>query len=506
MVGPSVRPLALLAVILIALAPDPARAQHPALRGLDAYVERGMRDWEVPGLAIAVVKDDSVIFARGYGVREAGRADAVDEHTLFAIASTTKAMTAAVLGMLVDDGALRWDDPVHQHLTGFVVDDPYLSRELTVRDLLTHRSGLARNDMLWIAAPFDRAEILRRARHLPRGTGFRERYGYNNIMYIAAGELAGAVARGSWDDLVEQRLFQPLGMSRSTTRAAVVATRHNVSASHVRVDGRVQAIPRRDYDNLGGAGSAFSTAHEMAQWMRLHLGGGAYRGERLLAEATVKEMHTPQMVMRMDSVAERLFPTNHFRAYGLGWYLRDHHGRKMVHHSGSVNWTGTQVGMIPAEGLGVVVISNLSSSDLAAALMYRVLDALLDVPERDWSGEYLELARRAADLAEQRLREEQASRVHGTRPSLPLARYAGTYEDPLYGEARVVVENGRLALYYAPDYTADLEHWHHDTFRATWRRTGFGSALVTFSLDAGAQVESADVAGLARFRRTAGAR
>lgn len=490
------------------LAPPAAPAQqHPALQGLDAYIEGAIRDWAVPGVAVAVIKDDSVIFARGYGVREQGRPGAVDEHTLFPIASTTKAMTVAALGMLVDEGRLRWDDPVTRHLPGFELADPYVSRELTVRDLLTHRSGLARHDNLWISAPASRAEILRRARFLPRAAGFREQYGYHNIMYLAAGELAGAVAGSSWDDVVERRLFEPLGMTRSTTRMAVLATRENVAASHIRHEGRVISIPRRDYDHLGGAGAAFSSAHDLAQWVRLHLNGGVYRGRRLLAEATLKEMHTPQVVMRGDSVNERLFPTTNFRAYGLGWYLRDHHGRKVVHHSGLVNYTGTQVAMVPSERLGVVVISNLGASDVPTSVMYRVIDAFLGVPPRDLSAEYLALQRRANERADARTREVEASRVRGTRPALPLERYAGTYADSLYGEMRIAQENGRLVLHYAPDYVADLEHWHHDTFRAAWRRTGFGHAFVTFALDAASDVASMRVEGYGSFgRRPAAAR
>ena len=356
----------LLALALCWLRPAGGHAQAAPLDSLDAYIQRTMPLWEVPGLAIAVVKDDSVIFARGYGVRELGRAEPVDAHTLFAIASTTKAMTAAALGMLVDEGELSWDDPVTRHLPGFQVGDSYLTREFTVRDLLTHRSGLGRMDNLWIASPFDRAEIIRRARFLPEDGRFRADYGYHNIMFITAGEAVGAVSGTSWDDFVARRIFQPLGMTRSTTRADTVAARANVSASHTRVDGRVIAAPPRDYDEIGGAGAAFSSAREMAQWIRLQLGHGSFEGRRLIADSTVEEMHTPQTIIRSDSVGDRLFPDTHFRAYGLGWVLQDYKGRKLVHHSGYLNWTRTQVGMIPSVNVGVVVISKPQQQQPAA--------------------------------------------------------------------------------------------------------------------------------------------
>lgn len=492
-----VRLLAVVALLSV-LAAAPARAQVEPLAGLDDYIMRALPDWEVPGLAIAVIRNDSVIHARGYGVRELGKPGAVDENTLFAIASTTKAMTTAALGMLVDEDRLDWDDRVSEHLPGYSLSDPFVTHELTVRDLLTHRSGIARSDNLWIAGPFDRAEVLRRARYLPPTSGFRSQYGYHNVMYIAAGELVGAVSGMSWDDFIAERLFEPLGMTRSTTRAAVVETRDNVAASHTNVNGSVRAVPRRNYDNIGGAGAVFSSVRDLAQWIRLHLNGGTYNGRRLLSPETMRELHMPQTVIRTDTATERMFPNTHLRAYALGWNVQDYHGRKLVHHSGSLNWTRTQIGMVPSEGIGVVVIANYGSSNLQQALMYRVIDALLGLPERDWSGEYLELARRSRERS---MSTPRAERIEGTRPALELAAYEGTYTSELYGDMDVTLEDGRLVLEYAPDYVADLEHWHHDTFRATWRREGLGRAFVTFSLDRRARVVRMEVDGFGEFRR-----
>jgi CubicO group peptidase (beta-lactamase class C family) len=476
------------------------QAQPAPLQGLDAWIEAAMREWHVPGLALAVVRGDSVIYARGYGVREHGRPERVDEHTLFAIASTTKAMTVGALGMLVDEGTVRWDDPVSRHLPGFQLLDPYATRELTVRDLLTHRAGLARSDNLWIAAPFDRAEILRRARQLAV-SDFRGGYGYNNIMYIAAGEVVSAASGMSWDDFLEQRLFGPLGMTRSTSRAAVVDRTPNVATAHTRSGGDIVVMARRNYDNIGGAGAVWSSVRDMAQWLRLQLGGGTYGTQTLLRPATVREMHTPQTVMRSDSVAERMFPNTHFRAYGLGWFLQDYHGRKLVHHSGSINYTRTQVGMIPSEDIGVVTITNLSSSNLQLAVMYRVLDALLGATAREWSAEYLELARRSEETSARSSAEVTAARQQGTQPSLALSSYAGTYRNEVFGDVVIAEESGRLVLRYAPEYVADLEHWHHDTFRGRWRSAGFGTAFVTFTLDARARAASMNLEGFGTFAR-----
>jgi CubicO group peptidase (beta-lactamase class C family) len=487
-------------VLLLAVGLAPARAQVPELAGLDAYIEQAMAAWEIPGLAIAVVRDDSVILARGYGERRVGGGEPVDEHTLFAIASTTKAMTVAGLGMLVDQGVLDWDDRVTHHLPGFELADPFVTRNVTIRDLLTHRTGVAREDNLWIASPFDRAEMVRRARHLPQASSFRQGYGYNNLMYMVAGEVLAAAAGESWDRFLATRLFAPLGMARTTTRTAVVDRSDNVALAHVRDDDGLLAMARRDYDALGPAGSAWSSAWDMAQWLRFQLAGGEYQGRRLLEPSTLADMHEQQVTLPLGSATRRMFPDRNFAAYGMGWRLHDYHGRYVVQHTGTVNYTRTQVGMIPAEGIGVVVMTNLTGSDLHTALMYYVFDTLLGRPARDWSAEYLAQAEAPTTAAERQAREE-SSRVPGTRPSLELAGYAGTYSDNLYGEVRLTLEEGGLVLRYSPDYVADLEHWHHDTFRARWRSAGFGTAFVSFSLDRAGQPRALDLQGFTTFRR-----
>jgi CubicO group peptidase (beta-lactamase class C family) len=309
-------------------------------------------------------------------------------------------------------------------------------------------------------------------------------------MYIAAGELVAAVSGMSWDDFLEQRLFAPLGMSRSTSRAGVVETRDNVASSHLRADGRVVAVPRRNYDNIGGAGAVFSSVRDMAQWLRLHLNDGEYDGRRLLNARTVAELHTPQTVILSDTVAQRMFPTTHFRNYGLGWILQDYHGRKLVHHSGSINWTRTHVAMIPSEGIGVVAIANLSSSNLQLAVMYRIMDELLGLPQRDWSAEYLELAQRADERSAASARETEAARVSGTRPSLDLDRYAGSY-DPAACTARC-------------GWRARTAGWCCTTHRTTRRTSSTGTT--TRSARRGAARASAAPSSRSASTRAAGSR
>jgi CubicO group peptidase (beta-lactamase class C family) len=484
--------MAFLALALTALS---VQAQQPDLARLDSYIADAVAAWEIPGLAVAVVRDDSVIFARGYGERTVGTGEPVDEHTLFAIASTTKAFTVASLGMLVDQEVLDWDDPVIRWLPDFRLQDPYVTLHVTLRDLLTHRVGVAREDQLWIAGRYDRAEVMRRARHLPQVEPFRAEYGYNNIMYMVAGEVLSAAAGVSWDEFIQTRLFEPLGMTRSTTRVADVARRTNVASSHTGSGDGVRAMPHRDYDALGPAGSVFSSARDMAQWLRLHLAGGEYQGKRLLEEGTVAEMHQAQQVMSIGAATRRRFPTQNFAAYGLAWRLHDYHGRKVVQHTGNVNYMRTQVGMIPAEGIGVVVMANLSSSGLQTPLMYKVFDVLLGLPERDWAGEYLEEARNGQGGGG----GGGDGRIEGTRPALALEDYAGTYADSLFGDVIVDVQDGGLVLRYGDELVADLEHWHHETFRGAWREPRWGSATVTFVLDARPRVRALDLQGYTEF-------
>ncbi|NIM48779.1 MAG: serine hydrolase, partial [Gemmatimonadales bacterium] len=307
----------------------PAAAQLP--QGLDDYIERVRKDWEVVGLAVAVVKDDSVVYAKGFGVRESGRPDPVDEHTLFAIGSNSKAFTAAGIGILVDEEKMAWDDKVVDHLPWFQLYDPYVTREITVRDLMSHRSGLGRRgDLNWYGTEYDRDEVVRRIRYLKPNSSFRAQYGYQNTMFLTAGEVTEVVAGVTWDEFIDTRIFDPLGMVRSNTSTLDLEGVANVAMPHAKIDDNVTAVPYRNLDNVAAAGSINSSVQEMTRWMRLMLGEGELEGERVLSEAVVREVHTPQTITGMSPQTKELFPSMHFATYGLGWGLRDYHGRLMA--------------------------------------------------------------------------------------------------------------------------------------------------------------------------------
>ena len=487
----------LLSLFLTANAP----AQTEPFEGLNEYVAKAMKEWEAPGLALAIVRDDSVIFVKGYGVRKMGENEPVNAQTIFAIASTTKAMTVACLGMLVDSGKVNWDDPVTKYLPWFQLYDPYVTRELTVRDLLCHRTGLDRGDNLWYLSPYSREDVLRRVRFLKPVWSFRSRYGYQNIMFVAAGQIIPSVTGTSWDDFIAQRLFGPLGMTRTRTSLKALEGMENVATPHSRVDESMQPIRWSSYDNIGPAGSVLSCVQDMAQWVRFNLNRGAFAGKQILSEAVIKEIQTPQVVLRLDSLEQALRPSNHFATYGLGWYLRDYLGRKIVQHDGAYDGMQARVVLVPEERLGLVLLMNAEHTDLPEAVAYRILDHYLGGTTRDWSAELLAIATKMREKSKAEEKKNDDERVRDSKPSLPLVAYAGTYENEMYGPVQISVQQVGLAVKFYPEYVGKLEHWQFDTFRAIWDYHYLGKDLFTFVLNSDGKVAELRWQGLGVFKK-----
>jgi len=487
--------------VLACCAALPVSAQQLERTELDAYVLKALKEWEVPGLALAVIKDDSVLVAQGYGIRRLGSTEPVDAHTLFAIASTTKAMTAACVGMLVDEKKLTWDDPVTKHLPGFQLSDPYVTRELTVRDLLSHRTGLARGDGLWYRSPYDREEILERIRYLKPSWGFRSRYGYQNIMFVAAGQVVSEVSGMPWDDFIAQRLFAPLGMHSTLPGYGRLKDQQNIATPHLFDNGTVKPIEWVNIDNVGPAGSVISNVTDMAQWVRLNLGRGSVDGLRLLSTEAAEEMQTPQTVIRLDSLTKAQRPSTHFMAYGLGWFLYDYRGTKIVTHDGAIHGMRARVAMIPEQNVGLVILMNSSRTPLHSALMFWILDKFLGAPERDWSAELLALRKKDEEKADAAEREQQERRVQKTQPSHAPDAYAGRYRSELYGDLLVSEHKGMLVAEFYPGYRGTLSHWHYDTFQIIWSDTTLGRDLVTFRMNARGEVVGIALDGFEEFSR-----
>ncbi len=453
-----------------------AHGGEPAdpLAGFDEYAQAALADLKTPGMAIAVVKDGKVVFARGYGVRRVGERDAVDERTLFPIASVTKVFTATCLAQLVEDGRLKWNDPVVKHLPEFKLHDPHLTKDVRLADLVSHRTGLETADLLAYRGDYDRAEILRRLRFLQPVAPFRSRYGYHNLMVVTAGEVLERVARESWAELVRKRVFQPLGMSATLAGPRELAGLRNVSTPHVLREGRLIPDPlwgrdegaegfRRLHDAVAPAGAIQSNVVDMARFLQLYLSEGVCDGRRMLQTATVREMFAPHSVLPIKATPKPyLAYPRFFFGCGYGWQMRDYRGRKIVYHGGA---SGAVAAMMPAENLGIVVLANRASG-LVYMVMHDVFDRLLGIPRdltnRDWIFDAEEKPQ--ADI-KQKNASLEAKRAKDTKPSLPLGEYAGSYECDLYGKLEIREVEGSLRLQFGPNIAATLRHWEHDTFR-----------------------------------------
>lgn len=456
---------------------------------LDAYIVKGLQDWKLPGLSIAIVKNDSIVYTKGFGVRTLGKPEAVDAQTLFGMMSTTKAMTALAVAMLVDSGKVAWDDPVSKHLPWFQLADPYVTRQITVRDLLRHNTGLGNADLLWVRGDLTTREILERVARLPLEYSLRSSFIYQNVMYQAAGEVVAAASGMPWERFVKTRIMDPLGMTRSQPTLEAVQGMHdtNVSTAHFEIDGVTHPIEEAPVDRVPAAGAAWSTAEDVAKWVRFLLDSGRVNGKRLVSETNFRELFKPQAMVP----AAEFYPTialtkPHWMTYGLGWFQQDYRGKFVAMHTGSIDGRTAIVALVPEDRLGVYIFGNTDHAEFRHALMWRVIDRYTGAAPRDWSAELLTLYGDRKTAADKARAAREAKRVVGTKPSLPIESYAGTYEHGVYGTMRIVLDAGALVAHFGPLPTnaGRLEHWNFDTFRARLGDGRGGWNYFTFRLGA----------------------
>ncbi|MDB5959529.1 MAG: serine hydrolase [Massilia sp.] len=491
-----------------------AAAEAPAFN-LEADVLRSMKTFDVPGMAIAIVKDGKVVAARGFGVRKLGEKAPVDAQTLFEIASNSKAFTAVALSMLVDEGKLAWDDPVTKHLPDFQMFDPYVTHEMTVRDLLTHRSGLGlgAGDLLWWpTTTFTSDEIIEKLRYIRPATSFRNSYAYDNLLYIAAGKIIASKSGKSWGETVRERILKPVGMATTTTSLAESANVVNQSNAHSKIDDKIAAVKSMPVPNGAGAVGINTNADDIARWMMVLLdagklpnGGTDAQGKsgdtkeaRLFSEARSREMWSAQTPIRIAEPKPLLAATRpNFRAYGLGFELKDYKGMKIAMHGGALQGFYSQVTLVPEAKLGVAIFTNAESGPAMASLQYRILDQYLNIAPTDWIGRFAAVTKEAHDKELARIKKEAGQRVGKSQPSLPLAAYDGDYVDAWYGKVSIKPEGGKHILSFSrtPDLTGPLEHFQHDTFIVRWKERNFNAdAYVTFSLNPDGSIERVKMA------------
>jgi CubicO group peptidase (beta-lactamase class C family) len=490
-------PAPVLAAPLPRAQPSASPATLPA--DLDAYVASVMKTFDVPGVALSIVKDGKVVLAKGYGVKRLGDPAAVDERTRFGIASNTKVFTAVALGLLVEEGKLAWDAPVIDYLPWFRLSDPYVTRELTIRDLLVHRSGLGlgAGDLLWWPpSTYNRREVAERLKDIPLATSFRSAYAYDNVLYLVAGAVIEALSGQSWEDFVASRIVKKVGMSDSTVRHSDALAAGNVATPHAPIDGAVRVVKPFDSDNTNPAGGINSTAADMATWMNVLLARGQLPdGSRLFSERTYRELTSLVTPRNVPQLPAELAPRQpNFVGYALGLDVTDYRGRKVLMHTGGLVGYVSKVLWIPEARFGVSVLTNQESGAAFDALVYRVADHYLGAQAFDWVAAHRTLTARQAAANALALKKAAVSRAVSSKPSLALAAYAATYADVWYGDIVIEKSGDGLVMRFSktPSLVGDLEHWQYDTFIVRWRdRELRADAYVTFALNPDGTIDQA---------------
>jgi CubicO group peptidase (beta-lactamase class C family) len=481
-------------ISLMALIPVPAEAQAEKLEGLDDFIVRGMADWQIPGLGISIVKDGEIIYEKGFGVRKLGDNEKVDQHTVFGIASTTKAMTVTALAMLVDEGKIGWDDRVRDHLPWFELSDRLASDLVTIRDLLSHQVGIGRmtGNRLVFMPKRDRRTMLKHVAHQPLEIPFRSGYVYSNVMYMVAGMIIEEVEGISWDEFLPLRLFAPLGMNSASVSITGISDDDNAAWPHQEIDGVVRPIPRRNFDNVGPAASVNASANDMAQWMLLNLGEpGKYKDTTLVSIEVMKEIFQPQHAFRVRDPSR-----SSFSAYAMGWNSGSYDDYRLLQHSGATDGMNSMIVLLPELELGIFIAGNLFC-EFRPAVVSWIIDRQAGIErDHDWNERFHSRYMKEKEEAMMRKKEIEDARVTGTAPTLEPQAYAGNYHNMVYDDVEVKIGNkGKLELHFWGDeeMVADLEHWHYDTFRATWRNPAMGSKFVNFDLDQDGKVRQLNV-------------
>lgn len=463
---------------------DPVAKAKEALVGFDEAVTDAMKKFEVPGMAVAIVKGKEIVYAKGFGLRDVEKQLPVTADTLFAIGSSSKAFTTFVLGTLVDEGKIEWEKPVRNYIPWFKLYDPSMTEHLTVRDLVTHRSGLPRHDLVWYNNfESTREQFVRKLAYLEPSADLREKFQYNNLMFLTAGYLTEVITGKTWEEAVRARVFDPLGMKRSNFSVTDMQKDGDFAQPYGKKDSKIEKLPFRPITNLAPAGSINSSVNEMARWVTVHLNGGKYSdkyGDKKLAAApTVDDMHLAHMVTGATSPEAEITGGD----YGMGWFGDNYRGHRRVEHGGNIDGFSANVVLFPKDDFGIVVLTNLNGTPLRDLIAQVIADRLLGLKAMDWIN--LGAARRALGEkdAKEGAKKKAVTRIAGTAPSHKLAEYAGDYEHPGYGILKVSLNGDHLETTFNSIVTP-LEHWHYDTFSGGKVKDGvFEDMKFTFQAD-----------------------
>ena len=469
---------------------------------LESYIQAQMREYKLPGLALGIVRGKEV-YAKGFGVRDITTGQPVTANTLFDIGSCTKAFTAAAAGILVDEGKMKWDGRVDDYIPFFHLYDPLADEEVTMRDLLTHRTGLGGTDLLWYGTSLPLDQIIRRVRYIKPDAGFRAVFQYQNVMYATAGYAVGEASGGTWGQFVREHIFEPLGMKGADVSANDAEKAADHATPHDERNGKVVTIPWRNIDNVGPAGSINAGVGDMTHWIAMQLDNGMYGGKQIISANSMKEMHTPQIVVPQGGEFELFFPQSLQLSYGMGWFIQDYGGHQIWLHPGDIDGFASLVVLIPEVHSGFVILTNSDHTPVREGLGYHLIDQFLNLPEHDWTKHFADVGNRFSAMGEKAAAARMPKHL-GTHPSREMAAYAGTYHNPAYGDAVVSLENDALRIQFL-SFSGTLKHFQYDTFLANMGE--IRNMRVTFILDANGDVSELRAEGLKFTRaRNAGQR
>jgi len=429
-----------------------------ALAGFDEVVERGLKELNAPGVAMAVVKEDQVIYARGFGYRDVEKQIPMTPDTLLAIGSASKAFTTFAMGVLVDEGKLEWEKPVRNYIPWFRLYDPFASERLTPRDLVTHRSGLPRHDLTWYNNfEAGREEFVRRLAHLKPTADLRERFQYNNLMFLTAGYLVEVLTDKEWEAAIRSHVFEPLGMKRTNFSVEDSQKDEDFALPYREREGKIEQIP-----------------------------GGKFEGKQIIGPQTVEDMHLAHMPTGETPAIPEVTPAD----YGLGWFVDTYRGHRRVHHGGNIDGFSALVSMLPEDGVGFVALVNKNGTPLPELLVRHATDLILNLEPKDWIGEAAERKAKGEEAEKEAKQKKQTRQRSGTKPAHRLEEYIGDYTHPGYGDLKVFLQKRQLHFTYN-GITTPLEHWHYETFNG--KRADdptFEDMRLTFRTDVNGNVAS----------------
>jgi CubicO group peptidase (beta-lactamase class C family) len=433
------------------------------LKGFGKYVEQVMKDWKVPGMAICVVKNGKMVLAEGYGYRDVAGKQKVTPNTLFAIGSSSKAFTATLVGMLVDQGKLDWNKKVRDYIPSFKLYDDYASENMNLVDLMCHRSGLPRHDLSWYGSTSKREDLFKRIQYFKPSAGFRAVWQYQNFMFMTAGYLVGAVLDTTWENALKTMLLEPLGMNATNTsvedmkKAADYALPYRENKNK-----QVEAVPFRNIDEMGPAGSINSNIIDMSKWLMLNLEKGKIGEKQIISESALSMLHTPQMLIQSSRAMDLISP-NSIMAYGLGWFIITYQDHLIIHHGGNIDGFSAFVTFAPKDNTGIVVLTNMDSNPAGMIVAFNIYDRLLGLPQKDLNKTAKDFFEKAKAEAEKQQKEKDKDRKLNTAPSHPLEDYAGEYGNPGYDSLTLKIKDGKLiGNYNGIEMTG--EHYHYDVF------------------------------------------